>query len=87
MALLTLTRMPTVRQRALFEQWLQPTDVLLLREDARSLLWQPNPTVTQGCIRSCDAKALGGQPHPDWKLITEAQWVELTVQHQPLINW
>lgn len=87
MALLTLTRAPTVRQLELFQQWLQPQDALLLREDARLMIWHPNPTAAQGFVRATDAKALGGRRHPDWTLISDQQWVSLSTEHQPIINW
>lgn len=87
MALLTLTQTPSPRQLALFHVWLTKQDRLLLREDARTLMWQANPTPAKGCIRVCDAQAMGGPRHPDWELIDDADWVEMAQQHHPLVNW
>ncbi len=87
MALLTLTALPSDAQQELFDLWLQTTDVVLLREDARPLVWQPNPTRARGCIRQTDAEALGGQRHPDWTVITDQQWAELVAEHQPQLTW
>lgn len=87
MALLTLTQAPTARQLALFHLWLNKQDRLLLREDARILMWQPNPTAAQGFIRECDAQAMGGECHPDWQIIDDADWVEMAQQHHPIVNW
>ena len=83
MALLTLNQRPDDRQLALFERWLSADDTLLLSADARPLMWQPNPTPARGCIRRRDAQTLGGQPHPDWTLIDDADWVRLTTEHSP----
>lgn len=87
MALLTLTRPPTERQLALFDLWLDSTDRVLIREDARAMVWRPNPTRALGCVRDSDVRALGGRPHPDWRIITDDDWVKLTADHQPIINW
>lgn len=87
MALLTLTALPSDAQQELFDLWLQTNDVVLLREDARSLMWQPNPTRALGCIRQTDAEALGGQRHPDWTVITDQQWADLVAEHQPQLTW
>ncbi len=87
MALLTLTALPSDAQCELFDFWLQTTDVVLLREDARPLVWQPNPTRALGCIRQTDADALGGQRHPDWAVITDQRWSELVAENQPQLTW
>ncbi|MEX0623654.1 hypothetical protein [Saccharospirillum sp.] len=87
MALLTLTALPGEAQQELFDLWLQTSDVLLLREDARPLMWQPNPTRAQGCIRQTDAEALGGQRHPDWTLISDQQWATLVADQHPQLTW
>jgi len=87
MAFLTLTQPPTPRQLALFHVWLTAEDRLLLREDARVMIWQPNPTAARGYVRESDAQALGGERHPDWTLINDADWVEMTQQHHPVVTW
>lgn len=87
MAILTLTQPPSPRQLELFQVWLTDEDRLLLREDARAMIWQPNPTPARGCIRVSDAEALGGERHPDWELINDADWVELTQQQHPIVTW
>lgn len=87
MALLTLSRKPDAQQLALFELWLTAADRVLLSGDARSMLWQPNPLIAQGCIRRSDAQSLAGQVHPDWQLIDDADWVRLSAEHSPLVHW
>lgn len=87
MALLTLTRPPSPQQLALFERWLSDADRVLLSGDARTLLWRPNPTPARGCIRHADALSMGGQPHPDWTVIDDADWVRLSTEHSPLVTW
>ncbi|WP_028669756.1 hypothetical protein [Saccharospirillum impatiens] len=87
MALLTLTGLPNDAQLELFGLWLTTADALLLREDARPLMWQPNPTRARGYVRQTDADALGGLRHPDWTPITDRHWVELVAEHQPQLTW
>ena len=87
MALLTLSRRPDSEQLALFDIWLTPEDWVLLSGDARTLLWHANPTRAQGCIRRSDAQSLGGQPHSDWTLIDDAEWLQLSADHTPLVHW
>lgn len=87
MALLTLTQRPDAHQLALFQQWLGPDDWLLLTGDARPLFWLPNPTPARGCIRAQDAQSLAGERHPDWSLISDADWVQLSAEQTPLVTW
>lgn len=87
MALLTITAVPGEAQRELFDLWLQAGDVIVVREDARPLMWQPNPTPARGCIRQADADALGGQRHPDWAAISDQEWADLIAEHQPQLTW
>jgi hypothetical protein len=87
MALISLTQPPSEAQRELFGLWLDTEDYLLLREDARSMVWQPNPTKARGCIRQADTDAIGGQHHPDWTVISDDQWVRLVAEQQPQLTW
>jgi sulfur transfer complex TusBCD TusB component (DsrH family) len=87
MALITLTALPGDAQRDLFAVWLNGEDHLLLREDARPLMWQANPTLARGCVRKADADALGGQIHPDWTVLSDEQWVTMVAEHQPQLTW
>lgn len=87
MALITLTSPPTEAQHDLFKRWLTGEDHLLLREDARPLIWRANPTLARGCIRKADADALGGRIHSDWTVISDDHWAALVAEQQPHVTW
>ena len=87
MALLTLSQRPNARQLELFDLWLTADDWVLLSGDARSMIWQSNPTLAQGCIRQQDAQSMAGKAHSDWLLIDDDDWVRLSADHSPLAHW
>jgi len=87
MALLTLSQKPDTQQLALFKLWLTADDRVLLSGDARIMLWHPNPLPAQGCIRREDAQSMAGEAHPDWLLIDDDDWVQLSADHSPLVHW
>jgi sulfur transfer complex TusBCD TusB component (DsrH family) len=62
-------------------------DDLLVADNARYLALQPNALTVNGYIRENDFKLLGSACHDDWKVITDQEWLKLTVKNDKTISW
>ena len=87
MQLLTLTQIPSELEPQLFQQLLVADDVLLLTGRALPLCYRARPYGCQAMVRQVEMDKLGGQPHPDWTLIDDARWVELSALSAKTIVW
>ena len=62
-------------------------DEILITDKACHLAMLPKTWTVKGYIRDVDYKKLGQQCHSDWIVISDQEWLSLTINQDKTISW
>jgi sulfur transfer complex TusBCD TusB component (DsrH family) len=86
MLIIINNQLPTIEETFL-KSTLHESDEILVCDQACHLAMQPKTWTVKGYIRDADYKKLGQQCHPDWTVITDQEWLNITLNQHKTISW
>ena len=85
--LLTMTQPFSVLEQQFFQKALTASDAILVTQQALHLALIENVYGVPGYARAADLENIGGVCHPSWTQVSEAQWLQLTCDHDKVVTW
>ncbi len=85
--LITLTQTLTELEKTFLLHSLTKADAILVNALTAPMALTAPVFPVASYVRQLDLAKLGGQCHDGWISINDAEWVELTCQHDKVITW